>query len=122
MGKDLHYSIRPFIERALTNHSAVKEIKDITTDDYFAYRIKRNFGLSDIVVVLSDAYYFGDSVTEDRMEIFKDGGFYLIARPEAKGFEENIPEEKIGIGQIGKLLGALNREEFWTYERPMKKN
>lgn len=121
MGKDLHYSIRPFIERALTNHSAVKEIEDITTDEFYAYKVKRNFGLSDVIVVLSDAYYYGDSVAEDRVDIFKDGGFYLIARPEAKGFETNIPEEKIAIGQIGKLLGALNKEEFWTYERPKKK-
>lgn len=120
MGKDLHYSIRPFIERALTNHNAVKEIEDITTDDYFAYKIKRNFGLSDVLVVLSDAYYFGESVVEDRIDIFKNGGFYLIARPEARGFESNIPEERIGIGQIGKLLGALNRNEFWTYERPQR--
>ena len=117
MGKDLHYSIRPFIERALTNHNAVKEIKDISTDKYFAYRIKRNFGLSDIIVVLSDAYYFGESVMADRMEIFKNGGFYLIARPEARGYETNIIKEKIGIGQIGKLLGAINQEEFWTYKR-----
>lgn len=120
MGKDLHYSIRPFIERALTNHSAVKEIKDITTDEFYAYKIKRNFGLSDVIVVLSDAYYYGDSVAEDRIEVFKDGGFYLIARPEAKGFESNILEEKIAIGQIGKLLGALNKDDFWTYKRPKR--
>ena len=121
MGKDLHYSIRPFIERALTNHRAVKEIKDITTDEFYAYKIKRNFGLSDVIVVLSDAYYYGDSIAEDRIDIFKKGGFYLIARPEAKGFETNIPEEKIAIGQIGKLLGALNMGDFWKYERPKKK-
>ena len=41
MGKDLHYSIRPFIERALMNHQAVKDIEEVKLDDYFAYIIKK---------------------------------------------------------------------------------
>ncbi|CAM1333017.1 hypothetical protein [Tenacibaculum aestuariivivum] len=121
MGKDLHYTIRPFIERVLTNHSAVKEIEKINSDDFYAYKIKRNFGMSDIVVVLSDEYYFGLASVSDKPNILKDGGFYLIARPEANGFEGNIPEEKIGVGKIGKLLGALNKDEYWNYKKPKKK-
>ena len=59
MGKDLHYSIRPFIERALTDHGNGKgDERYKQLDGGFAYQIKRNFGFSDVIVVLSDAYYF----------------------------------------------------------------
>jgi hypothetical protein len=45
----------------------------------------------------------------------------LIARPEANGDDTSEPEIKLGIGKIGKLLGALNVEEYWEYIRPKKK-
>lgn len=120
MGKDLHYSIRPFIEQALNNHSAVESIESISLDDYYAYKVNRRKGMSSLVVVLSDDYYFGSSSLENKPSILKDGGFFLIAKPEAKKFEGNEPNEKLGIGKIGKLLGALNQEDFWNYEPPIK--
>ena len=73
-----------------------------------------------MIVVLSDDYYFGWSALETKPTELKDGGFFLKARPEASGFEGNINEEKIGYGSLGKLMGALNKEEFWTYEPPKK--
>ena len=121
MGKDLHYSIRPFIERALANHNAVKDIERIDTDEYYAYRIKRNFGMSDVTVVLSDNYHFGSTSLLNKPHLLKDGGFFLIAKPEASNYEINIENEKLSVGKIGKLLGALNKEQFWTYTPPSKK-
>lgn len=118
MGKDLHYSIRPFIERALANHRAVKDIETIDTDEYYAYRIKRNFGMSDVTVVLSDNYHFSDTSLLNKPDLLQDGGFYLIAKPEASNFETNIENEELSVGKIGKLLGALHREQFWTYTPP----
>ncbi len=120
MGKDLHYTIRPFIERALMSHQAVKELEKIDLDDYYAYKIHRNFNMSDVIVVLSDDYYFGSNSLANKPSILKNGGFFLIARPEASGFQGNEEMEKLGTGKIGKLLGALNKEEFWTYEPPAK--
>ena len=118
MGKDLHYSIRPFIERALASHQAVKEIEKIDSEDFYAYKLHRNFGMSDVIVVLSDDYYFGATSLLSKPQLLKDGGFFLIARPEARDYEINKENEKLSVGKIGKLLGALNREKFWTYEPP----
>ena len=120
MGKDLHYSIRPFIEQALNNHNAVERIQSITLDDFYAYNVFRRSGMTSVVVVLSDDYHFGSASLQGKPTILKDGGFFLIAKPEASGFEGNEPNEKLGIGKIGKLLGALNREDFWNYEPPKK--
>lgn len=118
MGKDLHYSIRPFIENALRNHAAVKSIEPIEMEKFYAYKIIRNRGLSELIVVLSDDYYFGDAALQAKPSILKDGGFFLIARPEASGFQGNIPKEKLGLGKLRKLLGALNKEDFWNYTPP----
>lgn len=119
MGKDLHYSIRPFIEKALKNHQVVEDIKPIKIDDYFAYEIIRK-RMKNVIVVLSDDYFLGESSIQNKPEILKEGGFFLKARPEGGGIEESIPQERLGIGRIGKLLGALNIEDFWNYEPPKK--
>lgn len=58
MGKNLHYSIRPFIEKALNNHNAVEKLEKIEIDDFYAYKILRRRDLSSLIVVLSDDYYF----------------------------------------------------------------
>lgn len=120
MGKDLHYSIRPFIEQALKNHSAVESIEPIALDDFYAYKVNRRRGMTGVIVVLSDDYHFGSASLQSKPTILKDGGFFLVAKPEASGFEGNEPNEKLGIGKIGKLLGALNKEDFWNYEPPKK--
>lgn len=74
--------------------------------------------MSEVIVVLSDDYFFGAYSIEMKPNTLKEGGFFLIARPEARVVERNLPEEKLSIGKLGKLLGALNKEEFWIYESP----
>lgn len=119
MGKNLHYSIRPFIENALISHNAVESIEFIELEDFYAYEVYRK-AMSSLIVVLSDDYYFGSSSLYNKPNILNNGGFFLIARPEASGIEKNLPEEKLGVGRLGKLLGALNREDFWNYYPPSK--
>jgi hypothetical protein len=122
MGKDLHYTIRPFIEKVLNNHFSVERIEEIELDEFYAYKVYRRRGMSEVIVVLSDDYYFGAASLQNKPNILKDGGFFLIARPEANDFEVNIPSEKLGVGKIGKLLGALNQEDFYNYEPPKKED
>ncbi len=120
MGKDLHYSIRPFIKNALIGHKAVKSIEEIDTDEYYVYKITRNFGYSDVLVVLSDAYTFNHYSYLNKPDILKNGGFFLVARPEASVNEMNDIPNKTVVGRLSRLLGALNKSEFWTYEPPQK--
>jgi len=63
-----------------------------------------------------------------RPDLLKAGGFVVVARPEA-GFDSTIVEiaaaDRVGIGQIGKLMGALNLKDHWNYrtkeERELEK-
>ena len=116
MGKDLHYSIRPYIESALANHKTVKLFTKIDSDDYYIYNVKRNFNLPDVLVILSDDYNFNHYSFLNRPSILNSGGFILIARPEAKCTERNEPNYKISIGKIRRLLGALHVKNIWEYE------
>lgn len=118
MGKDLHRSIRPFIENALNNHNKVKSIRPIKSEDFYAYRIQRVNNMSSILVVLSDDYHFSSSSLYSKPNILKNGGFFLIAKPEANNYFKSIPEEKLLVGKIGILMGAINQEEFWNYKKP----
>jgi hypothetical protein len=121
MGKDLHYSILKFVRSALENHQAVKSFNIVSDTDFYIFCIKRKSDYIDLYVVLSDDYSFGDYDMITRHSILKRGGFILIARPEANNYSENDPVNKIGIGKIGKLLGALNKNDFWNYDPPQKK-
>lgn len=119
MGKDLHYSIRPFIERAIRNHKLVLELKELKDDEYYAYLIKRKNRLRDVVLVLSDAYHV-DFPSPDN-SLLKKGGFFLIARPEADDYYDSDPENMIITGKLAILLGSLNKDRFWEYEQPSEK-
>lgn len=120
MGKNLHYTILPFIEKAISNHKAVQMIEKIEDDDFYIYLIYRKFGLKCLYVVLSDDYSFNDYSLITRHKILNNGGFILIARPEAYYDDQSEPEFHLGIGKIGKLLGALNKDDYWNYEPPKK--
>src|SRR5262249_37715993 len=118
MGKDLHYTIRPFIERALAGHQNVRSFELLENPEYFIYRIFRKKGMSDVKVILTDDYHFGEVSKIKIMPLLKGGGYILLAKPEAKGIMSNDVGNKVGIGKIGKLLGALNVEEYWRYTPP----
>jgi hypothetical protein len=121
MGKNLHYSILPFVKKALAEHTNVSKIEMINDSDFYIIKVYRNFG-SDLHVVLSDDYYFGDYAQIEAHSILKDGGFILIARPEATNSEGNDVKSRIGVGKIGRLLGALNKPDYWTHEPAPKKS
>ncbi|MDY0987071.1 hypothetical protein SOM12_06565 [Flavobacterium sp. CFBP9031] len=125
MGKDLHRSILDFFHDTVGSHHNVKSMEDISTSNSYIFKINRQRGMTPVIVYLSDAYYHSDIDYHKRPAELNDGGFILIAKPESHFSKEdqmNYPEEKIIIGKIGILLGALKMEDFWNYERPKKKH
>jgi hypothetical protein len=124
MGKNLHPTIMPFVTKRIQDHSAVHRIEDISTEDDFIFKVIRRNGLRDVIVLISDAYYFSDFDYLSKPNVLDDGGIVLIAKPEAHFSDDsqnNYLEDKVIIGKIGVALGALRKDDFWTYEKPEKK-
>jgi hypothetical protein len=123
MGKDLHPSILSFFKSRLNTHQAVESIEDISNGETYMFKVKRKNGRSTMIIVLSDCYYFGEFDYLSKPTELDEGGFILIAKPEASFSDEtqiNEIDDKIIIGKIGILLGALNKEEYWKYSKPKK--
>ncbi|WP_419803238.1 hypothetical protein [Mucilaginibacter sp.] len=124
MGKDLHPTILPFIKDKIEFHQDVISVTDISTNEHYMFRITRRNGMRDIVVLLDDGYHFSEFDYYSKPSDLNEGGFILIARPESTisdYLRQHEPADKIIIGKLGILLGALRKDEFWTYEKPIPK-
>jgi hypothetical protein len=115
MGKDFHYTILPFIEKALDGHDKVKMFRKEETDENIFYSIKR-YGKSDIRIWISDTYIF---TINDYFQKPKGIDFIYIAKPEAKYNQDEVVEaayrDGINIGKFGALMGVLYVNDIKKY-------
>jgi len=124
MGKDLHRSILEFFYEKIGGHQDVERIEDISNSSHYIFKIIRRRGMHSVTIMLSDDYHYSELDYELRPSELNDGGFILIAKPESYFSNDeqiNHINEKIIIGKIGILLGALRVNDFWTYQKPRKK-
>ncbi len=119
MGKDLHYLVVKFFRERMEEHSKVRRFTEIQHENDILYEIERVAELPSLVVQLSDAYRYTLQDYYSKPMSLGKGDFILIARPEAD-YDVDIvsvaAKDKIGIGKIGTLLGALNRKNVWQYQ------
>lgn len=117
MGKDLHPSIRTFFLTRMEEHDAVSAVALLPDNDDYLYELRRaRFG-DTVTVWLSDAYHFTDADFHNRPAHVGEGDYIIVAKPEG-GLAvdyELIRQYKIGVGKIGKLMGALNFPEPWRF-------
>ena len=116
MGKDLHYLVIKFFHERMDGHDKVLDYTELPDNADILYKIVRVEKLPSLTVHLSDAYRYTLHDYYSKPASLKAGDFILIARPEAS-FDQDITDiagrERIGIGKIGMLLGALNRKDVW---------
>ena len=102
----------------MTQHSRVDRFDDISTEEFFIYRIHRGGGLSPVIAWLSDAYRFTKAEYLAKPKRPKPD-YILIARPEAT---ENTPMSEnwdgIGVGNMVGFMGALNKRRVNEYSPP----
>ena len=121
MGKDIHKSIIRFLFDKLDNHQAVEDYEDLSNNDHYIFRIHRTNNRQTVTLFLTDCYHYSEFDYLSKPSILDEGGFILIAKPESdfpKDTQDNMIQDKIIIGKIGILMGALHKEEFWCYEKP----
>lgn len=118
MGTDLKPSVLAFFTAKMDEHSRVNSYSRIVVEEEYIFEIQRRDGLANMKVHVSDAYDYGLVDYLARPKQIGRGDFILIARPEAT-FDHSLIErartDGIGIGMIGKFMGALNLQEPHRY-------
>jgi hypothetical protein len=107
----------------MTEHSCVEGWEPLDNDAEYLYLITRTRGLPDVRVHLSDAYEYTRAEYLARpAEVTAPNSFVVLGLPEAyEPSEALIGEartEGLGIGKIGKFMGALNSRDVSEYETP----
>lgn len=113
MGKNLHPLNLGFFCDKMENHTAVSNYKVIYSDEHHLFDVELTTGRS-IHVLLTDAYHFSNA---DVLSMPQDVD-YVVVVPHANysGDAERILNAKrIGIGHIGKFMGAINYSKPWEY-------
>ena len=120
MSKDLHPSILTFFQERMASHNNVTSVTDISTEEHFLFSIERAKNRDKITVWLSDAYLFTDADLYAKPDTVMAGDFIIVAKPEGGFFIDHsvIEQHRIGVGMIGKFMGALNKPQMWTYLTP----
>ena len=120
MGKELRREHINFFTARMNEHDRVISWELIPHDHEFLFKIVRTVqGVeSDVTVHLTDAYVYGMAEFITRPDQLNTGSFVVIGMPHASADPEVIEKAKeygIGIGQIGKFMGALNFKNIWEY-------
>ena len=114
----LHIQIFEFFEARMGQHSAVRSVRHWRDQDrnYFAEIARNDRGA--VNVFLTDAYDFGIAAYYSRPTNVKRGWYILIARPESDytlSAYRGAKADGIGLGKIGDLMGALNKDDVSEY-------
>ena len=121
MGRNLHSQNLAFFLARLEEHDRVESFDVMDNSDEYLYRICRPLGLPEVRVHLSDAYEYtrGEFLTRPD-EIRVRNSFVVLGLPHAHEIAPTMIEEAresgVGLGRIGKFMGALNRRNVWEYE------
>ena len=107
-------------------HSRVSSWSPIPHQHEYLFRITRtlNGSASHVIVHLTDAYRYGLAELFARPRQIRAGSFVVIGMPHAGTDPEVVEKAKeyhIGIGHIGKFMGALNIQNIWEYMTPAER-
>ncbi len=121
MGRNLHYSILQFFEKILNEHKMViswERVDNSTENHDYLYLLHRANGLNDMIVLVSDEYRYSLTHYFQKPHEISEGSFIYIARPEAMydfAIVEYAQQDKISIGKLSAIMGALYKEKHWNY-------
>lgn len=123
MGKALRQENISFFITKMDDHNLVEYAELIKNQDEYLFKVIRTLkGIrSDVIVHLTDAYRYGLAEWFARPAQLRAGSFVVLGMPHAD-FNADVIEEaknnRVGIGHIGKFMGALNYKNIWEYMTP----
>ena len=123
MGRALRPEHIAFFTTRMDEHDRVSSWVPVEDRHEYLFRIRRKLSRSesDVIVHLTDAYRYGLAEFFARPDQLRAGSYVVIGMPHADTTSEVIEKAKkyrIGIGNIGKFMGALNHKKIWEYLSP----
>ena len=123
MGKALRQEYITYFTARMDEHDRVVNWEPIANEYEFLFRIRRTLdgSRSDVIAHLTDAYRYGLAEFFARPNPLGAGSFVVMGMPHADADPEVVEiakKHRIGIGHIGKLMGALNYKNIWEYMTP----
>ena|SRR5690348_10592681 len=105
-----------FLER-MESHSKVEACNQLNDDAEYIFEVIRKGGLPRVLVYLSDAYKYTAWEYLSHPKRIRSGDFIVVGGFAAldPSVVELARNDRIGLGGIGKLMGALNAERVWEY-------
>ncbi len=111
---EVSFSTFNYLREQICTHSAVDCVTPADVRDWTVIRVKREGKLRDITVVIMDGYEFSEAQADS---LPHGVDFVLLSNPAGPGCDEEIrkylAERSIGIGKIGVLKKALNKERVY---------
>ena len=124
MGKVLRQEHLNFFTSRMDDHSRVNTWRPIPDEHEYLFLIRRRLNQSEnnVIIHLTDAYRYGLAEFFARPRQLRSGSsFVVMGMPHATAPLDVIQEAKnarIGVGHIGKFMGALNYKNVWEYMTP----
>ena len=106
----------------MNEHSRVASWEPLDNQDEYLYRIIRTQGLPEVIVHLTDAYRSHAEYLARPAQVMQPNSFIVLGLPHAYDASPALVAEaksdRVGIGKIGKFMGALNSRDVSAYESP----
>ena len=102
-----------FFHARMKEHTAVTSCVTIPSDDHYLFRVSR-LEHGSLTVLYTDAYAFSEA---DAL-VMPNGVDYVIVVPHASydtAIRRKLEQQQVGIGDVRKFMGALNRRRPWEY-------
>ena len=108
MGKKLRPEHLAFFRARMAEHTSVEDLVAIASDSHYLFKVTRSDGRSSLVVVLTDAYEFGDA---DEIDLPRETDFVVLGMPHASYDEDMrraLRRRGTGIGHVVRFMAAVN--------------
>jgi hypothetical protein len=112
-----------YFEKRMQEHSCVERCERLLTgnEDEYIYELSRTEGRPPVRVHIVDTYEYGMADYLARPRQIRAGDFILVVSfgPElSHAVIERARADRIGMGDVRRLMGALNWSEVWKYRPP----
>jgi hypothetical protein len=126
LGRNLRPAELDFFRQRMSEHDCIESYAPLDNPEEYVYLMKRSRGLPDVRVCLTDAYVYSRAEYLSRPKEIRVRNSFVVYfnnyYPPGDALIAEAKKEGVGLGGIGKFMGALNSRNVWEYETPEERS